>query len=448
MNKQESISINLSRKEAKKTSKSIFQADFPCEKCGSYDCYTNQKGRGCVRCKFLATEKRRLEQPEKVRAERREYNNRNRPIYNPEKFLFDGVKRARFLEAGTVTPEEFKSLENKCSFLKGVNLDYGTFTLDHAIPAAGVIINGVKVIGRTVAENLRVITVAENKAKSNKLDIENKEFKSSMFITDKDNNLTPVSFNTTTEELRDLFFKSYGINTKSPYKFEKKLDDGTITEKPEKRPSKSYYEVMRASVILELMMTGVKLNQLGREDYPLPDIWDDEKGKYVRPVIYVTRNLHSNEVIKALFIALRWVDAAKDALYWKERGLELSEDFNDEDIISRIENHFIDWVNNWSLDMTNSKMIYDFLKMPERQIKKDWVGCYLANKHLKSWCEIYQNDKENAYYADKVIGAWNIGKSAGATDEALRKLWILNDFPSVINCKSLVNSFIDPDLLF
>ncbi|EGU1999943.1 hypothetical protein IG922_004715 [Salmonella enterica] len=448
MNREEKISINNSRKAAKLKGNSTFQADFPCEKCKTYNCYTNQKGRGCVQCNKLATEKRRLEQTEKVRAERREYNNRNRPSHNAEKVLFDGVKRSGFLEAGTRTPEEFKLLENVCSFLKGVNLDYGTFTLDHKFPAAGKVKDGVKYYGRTVAENLRVITIAENKAKSNRLDIENKEFKSSMFITENDNKLTPVSLNTTTEEMRDLFSKFYGINTKSPNKFEKKLDDGTITEKPEKRQSKSHYEAMRAYVIFELMMTGVKLKQLGREDYPLPDIWDDEKSKYVRPVIYVTRNLHSNEVIKALFIALRWVDAAKDALYWKGRGLELSEDFNDEDIISRIENHFIDWVNNWSLDMTNSKMIYDFLKMPERQIKKDWVGCYLAGKHLKSWCEIYQNDKENAYYADKVIGAWNIGKSAGATDEALCKLWILNDFPSVNNCKSLVNSFIDPDLPF
>lgn len=448
MNKEEIYSLAQSRKNAKLSGKTQFQADFKCEKCGSYDCYTNQKGRACVQCKINATEKRRKEQPDKVRAERREYNNKHRPSHNPEKFLLDSVKATGYLEAGTQTPEEFKALTNKCSLLKALNMDYPLYTNDHIIPKAGTIYNGEKIYGRTVSENLRPILISENKSKSNRFDSTNKDLKESMYITEKDHTLTPVDWDTSTEELRRMFYEHYGITTKAPNNYEKKLDDGSIKETTVKRKPKTHYQAMRSYVVLELMMAGVHLKKLGREDYPLLDVWDEDKNKYVKPVIYVTKNLHSKEVIRALFFALCWVDAAKDALYWKDRGLVLSDEFNSDDIQQRIEQHFIEWVNNWSLDMNNPKLIYDFLKMPPRQIKKDWIGCYLARKHLDTWYQIYNNNADNAYYAGKVISAWNIGKSVGASEESLSKLWISKDFPSVEKCEMLVSVFKDSDQPF
>ncbi|EIK2976415.1 hypothetical protein LJ038_004906 [Salmonella enterica] len=425
MNREERISLANSRKAAKESGKTIFFADFKCEVCGSYECYTNQKGRACVICKFKATEKRRKEQPEKVRAERREYNNRNRPAHNPESFVFDGVRRAGYLEAAPHTQAEFDALSLKCSFLKSVNGDYAEYTNDHIAPAGGFILNGEKCWGRTIAPNISIMPIEENKALSNKKDFDGKNIKRETYITEKDKTLTSIPKDLTTEGLRELFWNEYKIKTRQPNQYERKLDDGTIETVYRKKEPLSYIETMRRSVILEIMMAGYAVKD---DVYPLDDKWDNDKQKYVKPVIYVNKDLHNKEVIQALFRSLHWLETARGYLLWQKTGIPLSEDYQDLDIKNRIEQHFIEWVNRWSQDMNNSKYIYDFLRLPPRKDKFNYIGAHLVRRDLKLWKAKYDNipkpsDEDKYYYACQCSSAWNMGKSAGCDEKFLKSVW-------------------------
>ncbi|MCS5737507.1 hypothetical protein, partial [Herbiconiux daphne] len=95
------------KEEAKRIGNKTFLADTPCPKCGSYEIYTNQKGYVCVGCHLNKKKLHAEKNIEAIRQQRRESYNRNRPNHNPEKFVFDGVKRAGVYEAGATTQAEF-----------------------------------------------------------------------------------------------------------------------------------------------------------------------------------------------------------------------------------------------------------------------------------------------------------------------------------------------------
>ncbi|EDK5551535.1 hypothetical protein CJD92_22330 [Salmonella enterica subsp. enterica serovar Newport] len=369
------------KEEAKRIGNKTFLCDTPCEKCNSYEIYTNQKGYRCVGChinkKAIHTEKN----IEKVRAQRRESYNRNRPTHNPEKIVFDTVKAAGFYEAGTITQAEFDSVAIKGSLLKHANgTGKAEYTLDHIHPKAGFKLpDGRTLYGRATSENLRIIPIAMNKAKSNLIDSTNIEFNPKVHAM-KDSTSTYLDSLSSTEEMRKIFYKKWGVVTKQNSDYQKKLDDGTSNTVKIDKEALTPYQVARKFLVLELMLGGINRKNLFGEDYPLPDVWDDDKNRFVKPIIKPERGLYSRDVMRNMYSALRWVDIAKDCLYWRKNKMPLSDVFNDSDIEQRIEQHFTEWVYDWTMNKSGMKIIFDFLELPSKQEREDFKNAHFKKR--------------------------------------------------------------------
>ncbi|HFG6155547.1 TPA: hypothetical protein ACGH17_004558 [Salmonella enterica subsp. enterica serovar Anatum] len=365
------------KEEAKRIGNKTFLADTPCPKCGSYEIYTNQKGYVCVGCHLNKKKLHAEKNIEAIRQQRRESYNRNRPNHNPEKFVFDGVKRAGVYEAGAITQAEFDKVKQLLSLVKESNgTGKALYTVDHDLPASGIIINGQKIVGRTVLKNLRPLTIEMNKAKSNMYNTDNFKYDQEAHVIINDD-VTLCDALSSTEQMRKIFFDKWGVVTKQNSTYQKKLDDGTITITDKKgKDSISQYELFRKYLVLELMLGGFPDKYLFNEAYPLPDVWDDDKNKYVKPIIKADPKLYSRETLAKMYGAIRWMDLVIDCLHWKQKGLKVSPLFDESDFIQRIEEHFIQWVNNWSSNRNSMKMIDDFLDLPSKQEREDFKNAH------------------------------------------------------------------------
>lgn len=374
----EHIERKALKAEALRVGQSIFQSNIPCKKCGGYAFYTKQKGYVCVSCHSNKKKQHTQENIEEVRKQKRESYNRNRPSHNAEKMVIDAVKAAGFLEVAPITQKEMDGLWTICDFLKNANGTEGGCVIDHIHPKAGFLLDGVKVYGRTTPSNLRVITKEDNAKKTNTVDTENIKFNSRIHAV-KDNTVTTVSALSSTEEIRELFSNMFQVKTRRSNDSYGKLKDGTEQQTGKRKvEALSLYDVMRRYLVLELMLGGIDGKYLFKEPHPLRDVWDDDKGRYVTPVVRTEKGLHSPEQMQVMYTALRWADAAIDCLYWKNKGMPLPDVFNDDDILQRIEQHFIEWVNVWTLNKEHGKPIYDFLKIPGRDERESF-----KNQHFK-----------------------------------------------------------------
>ncbi|EAY8072074.1 hypothetical protein AHZ02_21950 [Salmonella enterica] len=394
------------RAEAKRQFRTVFQHTIKCSKCGTYDCYTNKpKGRGCVGCDRLAKTKHRDLNAEAVKLARRESYNRNRPSHNPEKVLFGGVLRSGFLQAGVSDENEWNALQTKCDLLKAVNGTEGGYTLDHIMPAAGVEVDGVKYYGKTVAENLRVETVARNKAKAG---MHMSEEVDPALVTVKPSDAIDIDRTTSTEELRSLFYRVYGINTKpnSTYNAGEKLnpdDDKKFTKEALSEP-----QAMRAATVLEIMMAGRADLLRPSEKNPLPWYWDEEAKRKVQKQIVVIDGLHSPETLAIATQALNWFDSAMHQVNMAKGARAdwcanfatrspFGEVFYQPDIVERIERHFIEWATNWFMRIDREKPLFDFIGLVDKQTLDKWFWSKVKEADLRAVVNAANQELQRAY---------------------------------------------------
>ncbi|EDA5594061.1 hypothetical protein F9Q47_23430 [Salmonella enterica subsp. enterica serovar Typhimurium] len=365
------------RKQARETARmsgqTIFNSPIPCNKCGSYRCYTNQKSYRCVDCHLNKLKQKTINEGDKVRAQRRESYNNNRPAYNAETMMFKHAKQVGFLEVIPRTQEELEQVEMMCDILKDCNGDESEYVLDHIDAKGGFMLNGEKIYGRTVQQNLRFMTKEENAKKSNKTDTENKEFNPMVHVR-KDDSVTLVEGNASTEFLRELTANTYQLNTRRNGKNYVSVKKDKMVS-PEEKPFKeklSLYDVHRRYLVLELMLGGMNKKYLFNEPHPLRDIWDDVNKKYYTPQVRVQDGLHTPEAMKEMYEALRWIDAVKDCIYWHGKGMPLDKIYGEDDILQRVEQHFIEWVDDWSRNKRHVKSIYDFTHIPSKQEREEF----------------------------------------------------------------------------
>lgn len=425
------------RAEAKYRGNSIFQHAFPCSKCGTYDCYTNKpKGRGCVECKRRASAKYSGDNLDGVKLARRESYNRNRPSHNPEQVLFNGVKRAGFIQAGVTTVREWQALQVKCDLLKLANGTEGGFTLDHIAPAAGVEVNGIKYHGKTTAENLRLETIERNKAKAGIIMSDDVDLS---MVTVKPSDAVSVDKSTSTEEMRSLFYRTFGINTKpnSTYNAGEKL--APETEKKFFKEALTEGQAMRAATVLEVMMAGRPDLLQPSEKNPLPWYWDEEKRQKVQKKIVVNDGLHSAETLRIASQALEWFDTV---LHQVKMAKAAQADwcanfatkhpfgavFYEPDIIERIERHFIEWATGWFMRIDREKELFDFVGLVDAETYDKWFWSRVKESDLRSAVSVTVKDLEKAdQYIKAGNGAYGLLMKRNATqrkavaDEALSR---------------------------
>lgn len=425
------------REAAKYRGNAIFQHTFPCSKCGTYDCYTNKpKGRGCVECKRRASAKYSGENIDGVKLARRESYNRNRPSHNPEQVLFNGVKRAGFIQAGVTTDHEWQALQVKAELLKMANGTEGGFTLDHIAPAAGFEVNGVKYYGKTTAENLRLETIERNKAKAGMMMSDDVDLS---MVTVKPSDAVEIDKSTSTEELRSLFYRTFGINTKpnSTYNAGEKLDPDE--EKKFFKEALTEGQAMRAATVLEIMMAGRPDLLQPSEKNPLPWYWDEEKRERVQKKIVVNDGLHSPETLRIASQALEWFDSA---LHQVKMARASQADwcanfatpnpfgavFYEPDIIERIERHFIEWATGWFMRIDREKELFDFVGLVDSETYDKWFWLRVKEADLRSAVSVTVQDLTKAeQYIKGGNGAYGLLMKRNATqrkavaDEALSK---------------------------
>ncbi|ENO2829690.1 hypothetical protein ACBC28_004979 [Salmonella enterica] len=385
--------------------KSIFQHVYPCNKCGTYDCYTNKpKGRGCVECQRRAKAKHTADNIDGVKLARRESYNRNRPSHNPEQVLFNGVKRAGFIQAGVTTDQEWQALQLKAELLKMANGTEGGFTLDHIAPAAGVEVNGVKYYGKTTAENLRLETVERNKAKAGMMMSDNVDL---AMVTIKPSDALEVDKSTSTEEMRSLFYRTFGIHTKpnSTYNAGEKLDPET--EKKFFKEALAEGQAMRAATVLEIMMAGRPDLLAPSEKNPLPWYWDEEKRQKVQKQIVVNDGLHSAETLRIASQALEWLDSALHQVHMAKAAQAdwcvnfatpnpFGAKFYEPDITDRIERHFIEWATGWFMRIDREKELFDFVGLVDKQTFDKWFKSRRVEADLRAAVSVSVKDLEKA----------------------------------------------------
>lgn len=408
----EHVEIGKLRQEAKYLGKTIFQVSTPCKHCGSHDCYTNQKGRGCVLCSQRKKAAYRERNIDGVKLARRESYNRNRPSHNPEQVLFNGVKRAGFLQAGVSNEQEWQALQLKAELLKMANGTEGGFTLDHITPAAGVEVNGVKYYGKTTAENLRLETIERNKAKAGQLMSDDLDL---AMVTVKPSDAIEVDKSTSTEEMRSLFYRTFGINTKpnSTYNAGEKLDPET--EKKFFKEALTEGQAMRAATVLEIMMAGRPDLLQPSEKNPLPWFWDEDKREKVQKQIVVNDGLHSAETLRIASQALEWLDGALHQVHMAKAAQAdwcanfatpnpFGAKFYETDIIERIERHFIEWATGWFMRIDREKELFDFIGLVEKQTFDKWFWSRVKEADLRSSVLVAVKELEKA---EQFISAGN-----------------------------------------
>ncbi|EJJ0282724.1 hypothetical protein NHJ76_004544 [Salmonella enterica] len=393
------------RADAKYRGKVIFQHTVKCGKCGTYECYTNKpKGRGCVQCDRQAKAKYIATNAEAVKLAKREYNNRNRPSHNPEQVLFNGLRRAGFIQAGVSSDQEWLALQNKCELLKLANGTEGGFTLDHIEPAAGFFIDGVKHFGKTVAENLRLETVERNKAKAgmrmnDELDL--------TLVTVKPSDAINIDRTTSTEEMRSAFYNAFGINTKPncTYNAGERLDaekDTKFTKEALSEP-----QAMRAATVLEILMAGRADLLKPSEKNPLPWYWDEEAKRKVQKQIVVIDGLHSPETLAIAQEALNWFDSAMHQVRMAKGARAdwcadfatrspFGEIFYQPDIVERIERHFVEWATGWFMKIDREKPLFDFIGLVDKKTLDSWFWSKVKEADLRSAVNVADGDLQKA----------------------------------------------------
>lgn len=404
------------RSEAAYTGKSIFQHTFPCSKCGTYHCYTNKpKGRGCVECQRRAKAKHTQENIDGVKLARRESYNRNRPSHNPEQVLFNGIKRAGFLQAGVSNDNEWQALQVKCDLLKLANGTEGGYTLDHIAPAAGIEVDGTRYHGKTTAENLRLETIERNKAKTGQLMSDDLDM---AMVTIKPSDAIEVDKSTSTEEMRSLFYRTFGINTKpnSTYNKGEKLDPEE--DKKFFKEALTEGQAMRAATVLEIMMAGRPDLLQPSEKNPLPWYWDEEKKQRVQKKIVVVDGLHSPETLRIASQALEWLDGALHQVSMAKAAQAdwcanfatpnpFKAEFYEPDIIERIERHFIEWATGWFMRIDREKELFDFIGLVDKQTFDKWFKSRVREAELRTAISVTDSDLKKAeQYTNAGCGAY------------------------------------------
>ncbi|ECJ8705065.1 hypothetical protein FQA88_22285 [Salmonella enterica] len=414
------------REYAKRCGKKTFTVDEPCAKCGGRECYANRsKGRGCVRCQQLADQRRRERlalaentvAKNRLNAQKREWYNQNRPSHNPEKILFDGTKRAGFLGAGVHNQAEFEALDNKSKLLKWANKDMPRYAPDHIRPAAGFYVDGRRYVGRTVAENIRLIPIEANKAKAGRMTEEEKNVNDSRVI-EVTASYPSVDVSTSTEEMRTLFYQVFGVNTQPNPTYNGNRSKELLDEKDTytKQQAMPEIDVLRSSIVLEIWMSGHRGLLEQSEKNPLPKVWDEDKKQMVQPVIRVQENLHSQEAIRNARDALRWLDSAKHQVKMAKGARAdwcadfatrspFGEVFYQPDIVERIERHFIEWVNNWYMDIHKTKPLFDFIGLVDKQTLDKWFWSKVKEADLRAAVNVADKDLQNA---DRYITAGSV----------------------------------------
>ena len=142
----------------------------PCRKCKGTTRYNN-KYKQCVACKQAANKKSNDKRTKEQR--QKEYQTSEIGLLYSDRFQVDAVRRAGTTETLVNSKEQMlvrlflTVLRHKK--LNGVGQSKAQWTPDHIYPQVGEIIEGKQRVGLTTLKNLRIISVTENKAKSNKI---------------------------------------------------------------------------------------------------------------------------------------------------------------------------------------------------------------------------------------------------------------------------------------
>lgn len=138
----------------------------PCRKCGSTTRYNN-KYKQCVACKQANNSKRTKEQRQQ------EYQTSEVGLLYSDRFQLDAVKRAGTTATLVSSKEQMllRLVLRICRHrkLNGEGQKKAKWTFDHIYPQVGEIVGDKQRVGLTTLKNLRIISVEENKAKSNKI---------------------------------------------------------------------------------------------------------------------------------------------------------------------------------------------------------------------------------------------------------------------------------------